>query len=172
MSLEIKTKEKPNEVLLARAKAAYEISTFPCLKLLNQISEFNKTRNGTDEKNETYVECFKTELKKLKPNSLILKDFRENPDDEDENCQLISDFMIEPEKSQLENFYNTSQLKKCKLDEFLQLNQLKIKLYEEYLVPTVNMTDKFTFDRFKIQFSMNVHAMAEKQIKCIFNEVY
>lgn len=172
MSIEITHDEKPSELLQNRANAAYQISTYPCLKLLSQISEFNKTRKTPEIKNETYVECIKLELKKLNENSALLIDFNENLEIDEKNCELISNFIVEPQKTQIENFFNSSKLQKCKIEEFLQLDKLKVKIYEEYLAPTVNLTIKEDFEKFTNEFSLNVHAMADKQIKCILREIF
>lgn len=175
LSIEVEWDEVPSEILVTRTKVAYQIATYPCLKVLEDFSEINRTRKAPEAQNETLVECVKSELEKLDANSLILKKLNksdENLEIDPENCELIVALQIEPEKEIFENFYKSAQLTKCKIEEFSQLESLKKKIFEKFLAATVKMETKHIFDEFKKRFMENVSAMAEKQLKCILNEIY
>lgn len=166
-----KINEKPNELLLTRAKVAYEISAVPCVKVPALITELDDIRENAEVKNSTIVDCVMNELMKLNEKSPLLDGFESLSEEEEESCQSAVDTIVDNEKSKIENFYNTAKLQSCNRDEFLQLKKLKIKVFEEYLAPTFNMSD-YTFAKFSKEYGMYAHGIAEKQIECIFKEMY
>lgn len=117
-----------------------------------------KLRTEDYEKN---LKCVKSELKKLQPNSELLKEFNSDT----LGCRDLSNLS----NKKAAHFYHMMTLSKCTLEDFIQTDNYNVIDMEAILLA---MTSNLTLDEIvERTFRNHSEIIEKKQLECILSEI-
>lgn len=147
--------------LISQIKYAAEFSVTLCnIKFADFTEEYfqDLRENSTFEK---YLDCYKSELKRLQPKHEIVKDFNEEIICDSEELFKSLDLKNNPKNL---IFYNSLKFSSCTLNEFLQINNFYVLLLEKILMVK---SSNFTADEIGKNFKHKISKVIETRLKCI-----
>jgi hypothetical protein len=129
-------------------------------KIKEILSKYKK--NSTIDEN---LDCYKAELKKLKPDNDLVKNFNRNP-----TCNLRDSRVLG--YSSLEEEYKILKITKCSLEEFQRIHYLQFNHAFKLEIILMLKTTEMSIEEVLKFVKDETEKMLNSRIKCLLNQIF